>query len=132
MPQANSFTVNDRESVPVAHVFSPVGEDAQGNWKFSNTAETVPLGRETALVRLSETTRYKVRLKFEDPVVVNETINGVSVPTVARLNIAEVNFSFDPLSNAQERKNLVSMVYEALGAGQTMLMKVFVDLEDLY
>lgn len=131
MPQLTPVVLTDRQATPVSHTFTP--SDKKGNVGILVNNTGTPIGNERLGISLSNTnSRYKAVLKLSCPVVVSEIINGVTVPTVSRTSYAEVHFSFPPTSTLQERKDVVGMIYSALGSSQTMLNKVFTELESVY
>jgi hypothetical protein len=132
MPQATTITIDDRESSPVAHVFTPSGEDANGVWQFLNNAIEETVGRESLTIGLKRGTRNRVQMRLTLPVMATETINGVSNPTIVRYNRATVEFTFDENSSLQERKNTIGLTYNALAASQTAIDSVLTNVEDFY
>jgi len=131
MAQAASIVVNDRESTPVAHTYAPrsITPDLA---TFVETG-TVPIGeRKLTLSSRKSGSNYRVRVKLVSPVLVNETINGVSVPTVPRVSYADVTFTFADTSTLQERKNLVGMFANALAASQTVVDGTVTGLEGIW
>lgn len=132
MPAHAAFTVNDRAASPVGHVFSPTNIDANGVavWKESNG---VPVGEAIAtLSNKTAGTKFRVTETFKVPVVQTQTINGISSPVVVRTGYAKVEFTFDPTSTLQERKDLVSFVYNSLASAQTMIDGVVTGLGNIY
>lgn len=134
MPARSNITLNDREATPVAHVFKPSTSPVMGLAKFLRAITSgILYGAEalTASVRQSSG-RSKARMAIAMPVVVQETINGVVSSVLSHTNYCEVIFNYDKKSTDQERKNLVTMTYNALAPAQTALQAVFVDLEEFY
>lgn len=133
MPQLQTLTVNDRAATPVAHTFTPNQKDlATGVTRLVETG-SVPIGGRSFTISLRQTgTKYRGRLVLTNPVVVNETINGVIVPKVARTAYATLDLSFDSTSSAQERKDTIGMIADALSATKVMTMSSFVDLEGIW
>lgn len=133
MPSASSITINDREATPVGHVFSYYGEDANGVDVFVNNASDLIAGRERLTVSARQNAgKHRVKIVLTDPVTVTETVNGVSVPKVARTAYAELLLTFDELSTLQERKNVVGMCENMLKTTQTALDAVLTNGENFY
>jgi len=133
MPALTNVVLTDRTPVtPVAHTFSPSGFVGGVGTLAENSG--MKLGESTFSIsrKKSANNRYKPAMKLVIPVIVNETINGVTVPSIARVAIANVEFSFDEKSTKQERDNLVGMLYNSLAKGTTFVDKVAVDLEDIW
>lgn len=133
MPALTTITLNDRETTPVAHVFTPAAAPS-GVAKFVRSAPSgVPLGAEVltaSLRRANEKIRGKLVLSL--PVVATQTINGVSDPVVVRPAFVEINFTFSEKSTQQERKNAIGLAYNAMASGQTALNSFFTDLEEFF
>lgn len=131
MAQAASVVVNDRATTPVAHTFAPrrISTDLA---LFVETG-SVPFGeRKLSISQRQSGGKYRVRVKLENPVLVTETVNGVSVPTVPRTSFADVTFTFDQYSTLQERKDTVGMFANALAAAQTMVDSSVTGLEGIW
>jgi hypothetical protein len=127
-----NLVVNDRATTPVAHTYTPDGDDSNGVHVFSEKT-SVPAGnpRYTASLR-SSNGKYRPVVKLTIPVVQTQTINGVSSPVVVRTSYAEVNFTFDALSSEQERADTVGLLVNSLAASQTQLNDMIVKLSDIY
>lgn len=131
MPQLQAISLNDRETVPVAHAFVP--RDIKDHVGTVVRSSGIPVGDETLTISMKRaSTRYRGKLTLAVPVVQTQTINGVSTPVVVRTAYADVNLTFDPTSTTQERKNLVGMVADALSASKTLVNSALVDLEGIY
>jgi hypothetical protein len=93
----------------------------------------VPVGDKkiTASTRRANA-RIRHKLVFTDPIVVNEVINGVTRPSVDRVNYVNVEFNFADNSTRQERDDLVGKFYSSLASGQVALMAMIVDGEGFY
>jgi hypothetical protein len=133
MTQAASFTIVDREVTPGNHTFKPNGFSQDNSVAFFKNAGTTVLEDEKFSIswRESNTVR-KVRVKLEVPVVVNETINGVTVPKVARTSIADVTFNFALSSTEAERDNVVGMLADALASDQSVINSTLIDGEAIW
>jgi len=132
MAQAANITVNDRETTPVAHTFAP-REVTTGMALFAEAA-SVPKGERQLSIRWrkGEKGSFYHRVVLTVPVLVNETINGVAVPTVPRVSLIDCTFRFDETSTEQERANTVGMFANALAASQTVVNSTIVKLEGVW
>lgn len=132
MSARSNLVINDRATTPVAHTFSPDGDDANGVHVFSEKT-SVPAGnpRYTASLRQSNG-KYRPTLKLAVPVVQTQTINGVSSPVVVRTAYIEVSATFDALSSEQERADCVGLMYNSMAAAQTQVNDLLVKLSDIY
>lgn len=132
MPQLQTLTINDGETTPVSHVFVPENIDKNGVARLKKS-NGVPLGDEVATISLRRVnSHFKGRLVLAVPVVVNETINGVTVPKVVRTAYADLTVTFDQTSTTQERKNVLVMMSNALGGGKVLVDSTLKDLEGIY
>lgn len=132
MSARTNLVITDRASTPVAHTFTPDGDDANGVHLFSEKS-TVPAGNSRYSIGLSWSGgKYRPKIKMSVPVVQTQTINGVSAPVVVRTAYAEVSFTFDPLSSEQERADIVGMLANSLAASQTQINDLIVKLSDIY
>ncbi len=130
MPAFASFSVNDRAATPVAHTFAPRSKDPLPTWC---EAGAMPAGeRKFTLFSRKSGEKYRITLRLSNPTVVTETINGVSVPKVARTQYGEVNFTFTSDSTLQERKDTVGMLMNALGASVTQIDAALTALESIW
>lgn len=133
MSGATSFAVNDREATPVAHTFNPNGFSADNRVAFFKKEGTTNIEDEKFSISWRESnTKRIVRMKLELPVVVTETINGVNVPKLTRMAIADASFSFSTSSSEQERKNLVGIFANAMAASVTIIDDTLVGNEAIW
>lgn len=133
MPAFSSITVNDRESTPVAHTFTPDSKDQAGVATYRES-DGVPAGDN--LITLSRrrlpSGLWKTRMVVTMPVMVTETINGVDRETVERIGKADVTFTYSDSSSLQERQNLVGILANALAASVSQVDDVVTALEAIY
>jgi hypothetical protein len=132
MPALQSVVLTDRATTPVNHTFTPFDEKDGvgvvvessgvkiGDSKFSVSAKKQPSGR------------YKAMLKLEIPVVENEVVNGITIPTVTRTAYATLEFSYAGNSSTAERNNIVGMVASALATSKVLVNSTVVDLEGVW
>lgn len=132
MPQLQNLVLTDREGTPVAHTFAP--RDVVANVGTVQESTGVKIGDKTYSISVRKTPngKYKGTVKFVVPVVVNETINGVTVPAVARTSYVEATFTFDAMSTTQERKNVVGMFQSSFDATKVLVNDTLVNLEGVY
>lgn len=132
MSARTNLVINDRAATPVAHTYTPDGDDANGVHVFSEKTG-VPAGnpRFTAQLRVSNG-KYRPSLRLQVPVVQTQTINGVSNPVVVRTSYITFEATFDALSTDQERKDAIGLMTNALAASQTQINDMLVNLSDIY
>lgn len=130
MPQLQNVVLTDRAGTPVNHTFVP--RDIVSGVATVVEFSGVPIGESRLTLSLRRAAKYKGRMVLTVPVVQTETINGITSPKVVRTAIAEVNFTFDPTSTEQERKDLIGMLESALGSSKTLVNDTYVKLQNVY
>lgn len=131
MAQAASITVNDRAATPLAHIFAPrmISTDLA---LFVESA-SVPFGeRMFTLSNRKSAGKHRIRLKFEIPTLVMETVNGVIMPRVIRTNYADTTFTFDQYSTDQERKDVKAFMANVLTPTTGIAESSIVGLEGVW
>lgn len=132
MPALQSVILTDRTPVtPVNHTFVP--RDSKDGVGLVVTDTGTPIGEKRLTVSMKPTgTRYKGEVRLTLPVVVNETINGIVVPKVARIGYVNLSVSFDETSTKQERDDAIGMMASALGTAKVLVNDSQVKLEAVY
>lgn len=132
MPQLQSIVLTDRTpTTPVNLTFSP-RDIIQGAGTVVNNGG-VPIGEKKLSVSLKEVQgkmRGEVRLTL--PVVVTETVNGVSAPKIARAITISLVMISDKTSTEQERNDAVGMFSSALATGKVLVNDALVKNEGVY
>jgi phage tail tape-measure protein len=132
MSARGNIVINDRAGTPVAHTYTPDGDDKNGVHLYSEKG-SVPAGNPKYSISLRNSAgRYRGSIRLAIPVVQTQTINGVSAPVVVRTAYVEVNTSFDQLSSTQERADAIGLMANSLAAAQTQLNDLLVNLSDIY
>lgn len=132
MSARTNLVINDRAATPVAHTFSPDGDDANKVHVYSEKTG-VPAGNPRFTASLAKSNgKYRPKLRFQLPVVQTQVINGVSSPVVVRTAFVELNCTFDELSTDQERKDAIGFMANTLAAAQTQINDLLVGLSDIY
>lgn len=129
MPAIGNIVLTDAEATPVSHTFAPVttnGETA----KLANRSAVAASGFETLQVSLSppsgNRTTYRLATNLYDPV--EATVSGVT--SVVRYNSAVIRIDFAPDSTAQERKNSLKILSNALA--HATIVTCAENLEQIY
>jgi len=131
MPQAGNIAVQDRAGTPVTHTFTP--RSINGDLAvFAENAAAAIGERKISISTRKTGDKYKVRIVLANPVLVNETINGVAVPKVQRSLYGDVTFTFPDTTSAQERKDTVGMLANALAASQAVVNGTLENLEGIW
>lgn len=132
MPQLQNLVLTDRAATPVNHTFTPL--DIKDGIGAVVETTGVPIGNNKFTIGLSKTAggKYRATANLTVPIVVNETVNGVSRPAIARTGYAKVEFTFDESSSEQERKDLVGMLASSLDASKALVNDTIVKLQGVY
>lgn len=132
MPQLQNVIIADRTPVtPVNLTFVP-RDIVGGVGEVVNNAGT-PIGEKRLTVSVKRTgTRFKGEVRLTLPVVVTETINGVSSPKVVRTNYINLSTSFDEASTEQERNDAVGLMANALLPAKVLINDALVKNEGVY
>lgn len=127
-----NLVINDRAGTPVAHTYSPDGDDTNGVHIYSEKT-SVPAGNPRYSIGLRQSNgKYRPTVKLVIPVVQTQTINGIATPVVVRTAYADLSFTFDGLSSTQERADAVGLLVNSLAASQTQINDLVVNLSDIY
>ena len=130
MAQLTTLSLTDRASTPVTHVFKPYGINPRDGVATLIEPGTAPVGDSRFTIRGRKVgSRWKQSIRLVVPVVQTQVINGISTPVVVRRARASVEFEFDDSSSAQERKDIVGMTMDSLGASKALVNSVLIDLE---
>jgi len=135
MPTLQNIVLTDATSpTPVNHTLVPVSNDTGvAVVAESNVTQTGELRLEiTPRQRRGAGKKFLVDMKLVKPTVVTETINGVAVNKVARVNLFSGTFSCAEDSTEQERKDLVKMVASALDASKPLLHDTVVKVQGIF
>lgn len=133
MPQLQNLVLKDRAATPVDHTFTPL--EVKGGVATVVETAGVPIGDKRFSVSLSKTpqnNRYKTTIKMVVPVVADETVNGVTRPTVVRTSYVDATFTFDNTSTLQERKDVVGMFASSLEPTKVLVNDSVVLLQGIY
>lgn len=132
MAARGNLVLTDRAATPVNHTYTPDGDDKNGVHLYSEKG-SVPAGNAKYSIGLRQSGgRYRGSIRLAVPVVQTQTINGVSTPVVVRTAYIELNTSFDPLSNTQERADAMGLMASSLTASQTQINDLIVNLSNIY
>lgn len=118
MPLMTDITVFDRESTPVAHIFKPYYED-NGVAFYREDGPTLESQNKLSISTRETGGKVKTRVKFDIPIVVTETINGVDHVRVVDREYADFSFTLSKNSALSSADNLIGMGYNLLATSQT-------------
>lgn len=132
MPQLQSLVITDRTpTTPVNLTFVP--KDIVNGVGTVVNAAGVPIGEKKLSVSQKRSgSRYKGEVRLTLPVVVTETINGVSRPVVVRTAFVALTATFDETSTQQERDDAIGLMASALATGKVLVNDTLVKLENVY
>lgn len=132
MPQLQSIVLTDRDPGGPNNLTFVPRDILQGVGTVIESTG-VPVGEKQFTVSGRKSgRRHIIELRLTVPVVATETINGVGRPIVVRTSYANVRFSFDEHSTAQERKDVVGMIESSLDESKTLTNSTLIDLEGVY
>jgi hypothetical protein len=125
-----NFTVNDRESSPVAHIFATAGRLSSDTvlWK---EAGIVPAGDKTVsgqVVRVPNGS-FRCRLALKVPLLGTRVADGITTYEVLDEAFFETIVRFSSKSTLQFRKNVMGMGANMLAAAITPVNDAFVNVE---
>lgn len=130
MPQLNSIVLKDNAGTD--HTFTP--RDIVGGVATLVQSTGVPIGDKTVTVSVNKTAtgRRKVVMKVAIPVVQDQTVSGVTRPTVVRTAYADLTLTFDGTSTTAERADLRSFIGWCVHADTTLMRSIIDDLSAPY
>jgi hypothetical protein len=132
MPAITSFTINDRESTPVAHTFEPVSFDGVKAVFAENGASAIA-DKVISLISRTTTGGYrKVSAKVAVPTVSVDSSSGVDISTLLRKAHVTVECTFAEDATDQEMKNAVAFAAGIISESNTLLDPVLTERENLY
>lgn len=136
MPALQTLVITDRQSTPVNYTLSPDGEGAgKGVYTVSAAdASGISISKKKVSLsrRKSSTGRVRTTVKFHAPIMVNETVNGVVKPAVAKENFFDGTFNIDPNCTTAERNDFVGMVASMFLATKPLIHDTIVGDQDVY
>lgn len=122
MPTLQSLVLTDRQATPVNHTLLPVGEkDGIATVALADSSGAVITERRLSIGQKRSNGRTRTTIKFKVPVVVTETVNGVSAPKIVREAYVDCTFTFSDSSTEQERNDVVGMFSSALGTTRPLV-----------
>lgn len=132
MPALASVTLTDRTPVtPVTFTYVP--RDIVDGVGTVISSSGVPLGEKRCTVSMKKrNNRFVGDVRMVNPVVVTETINGVSRPVIVRTAYLSLTVSFDEKSTEQERNDMVGFLSSACSTGKPLFNDTLVKLEGVY
>lgn len=132
MPQLQNVVLTDRAATPVNHTYVP--RDIVNGVGSVIESTGVAVGDNSLSVSLTKTAagRRKAKINLVLPIVQNQVLNGITTPVVVRTTYVTVEFSFDPTSSTQERKDALGLIASALAPGKVLIENTVVNLEGVY
>lgn len=122
MPSLQSLVVTDRATTPVNFTLLPVREDGGiGTVALADSTGASITERRFSIGQRRTAGRVKTTIKFRVPIVVTETVNGVSSAKVAREAYVDCTFNFADNSTEQERNDVVGMFASALAVTKPLV-----------
>jgi len=133
MPALQSLVLTDRQSTPVNHTLLPVSEkDGLATVALADASGAVVTEKRFTIQMKRSPGRMRVTCRLSVPVVVTETINGVSSPVVVRNALVDCAFVFADTSTSAERNDVVGMFASALTASKLLVNDTIVKGESVW
>lgn len=145
MPQVAPIVINDGQTTPVAHTFTPTGRPGDGNsrWSYTDDVGGISLGmpeithvitRPVAGARSSDPSRV-TRVKASVRVPVLETLGNSAAgyppaPTLAYYLLANIEMILPERSTEDNRKDLLAFAKNLLA--HSVMTDLVVKLRDVY
>lgn len=145
MPNVAPIVINDGQTTPVAHTFTPTGRPGDGNqrWSYTDDVGGISLGmpeithmisRPASGSRTSDSSRV-TRVKASVRVPVLETLGNSAAgyppaPTLAYYLLANVEFIMPERSTEANRKDLLAFVANLMD--HSVMTELAVKLRDVY
>lgn len=122
MANLQNLVITDRQPTPNNYTMTPDGEVGGVGYVAAADASGITISKKRlALSRRVSGERVRFVEKWQFPLMVSQTINGVTVPTVAKIAYVDVTFNFSNLHTEQERKDVVGMVHSAHAPGKALI-----------
>lgn len=133
MPTLQNLVLADRATTPVNHTFTPRGKEGPDGGRLVVAGVSAIADQLfTIEPRVTPGGRRKVTLALTRPVVQTKVENGVTSYVVTRTNRVSVTFDFAPDSTDQERKDIVGMIQDSLGASKVLTNGVLINMENVF
>lgn len=123
MPAFQSLVLTDRQTTPVNHTLTPVGEPRDGVFTVALADAT---GASISEKQVSVSARrvngkQKSTQRFVFPTIVTETINGVASARVARVARISVQIEFEDTHLKSEKNDIIGMFASAYGPTKALI-----------
>lgn len=136
MPPKQSIQVTDRAATPVNFTLLPTSLSGKNLDVFrvavADASGNLLSERSMTFRTIRAQGRFKTTIRLAYPIVVNETINGVQVPKVARTAYIDSTFNFPGDSTLQERNDAVGMFASAMAVNKPLFHDTVVKGEGIY
>lgn len=121
MPALQTLVITDRQTTPNNFTLVPLGlRDGVATVGVADATGVAISEKRLSISRRQTGKRIRTTEKWRFPTMVNEIINGVSVPSVARVAYVDVTFNFEDTHTEAERRDVVGFVYSAHAVGKTL------------
>ena len=134
MPAFQSLVLTDRQTTPVNHTLTPVGEPRDGVFTVAVADATgASISEKTVSINARRVNgKQKTVEKFTFPTIVNETINGVVVPRVARVGRITVTTEFEDTHTIAEKNDAIGMFSSAYQPTKALIHDTVVKGEGIW
>lgn len=127
MAQIGNIVINDGATTPVAHTFIPVRVSGGTTAEYRENQSGLPLvgqGQMSISVRTLKSGVMQCHVQVATPaleqITGNNTNGYTASPKVAYTPLGGVTFNFDPRSTTQQRKDVRTLIINALANAQVV------------
>lgn len=121
MPSLQNLVITDRQGTPANVTLVPDGAKDDFHTVAAADASGVAISKKRlSIKRRVSGDRIRVTEKWAFPVMVSQTINGVVVPTVARVAYVDITWNFHNTHVEAERKDVIGYIYSAHAPGKVL------------
>lgn len=133
MPNLQSLVLTDRQATPINHTLLPISEkDGLATVALADASGAVMTEKRFTIQSKRSPGRVRVTTRLSVPVVVTETINGVSQPSILRTSLVDCAFVFADSSTQAERNDVVGMFASALATTKPLVNDTIVKGEAVW
>lgn len=144
MSAVQNIVLNDAQGTPVAHTFTPIGQDTKGVWWYEDQSASAPIGYNRISLELTRAPNpsvgsnanervNRVKVGFHTPkleVVGNSSTGITPPPTVSYIVRCNMEFILPDRSSLQDRKDIRK--YMDFLCAETQLTNMIENLQSVY
>lgn len=134
MPALSTLVLTDRQTTPVNVSLLPNGvKDGVGRLAVTDASGAIITEMVyTVSTRVMGNGKIKSIVQFNQPTIVTEVINGVSMPAVAREQGLRMEYFSTKLHTEAERNNFIGMFASSLMTSKTVVNDALVKAQSVW